>query len=114
MQQKSVGSVYPYSSSGHTFQHSLCETDAVFNGKLLKCRIIHVCAVICLIGDRTDDQEWDSVKSCCLSDCCTFHLNRICAELFYNIVFNSLITDKLISGSNSSLKYLDLRIYLCR
>lgn len=83
----------------------------MLNGKFLKCRIIHICTVVCLIGNCTDNQKRYPVKGCCLSNCRTLHLNCICTKFFYNGILHALITYKLVSGSNSSLKNLNFRIY---
>ena len=95
----------------HAANHFRHQVYAVADGLSLENSVIYTGAVICLVRNSAQDQEWDTVKIAHLSNGRSLHLCTHTGKCFTDPLLFILIRNKLIPLNNTACKSADLRIH---
>ena len=90
--------------------HALHQIYRVADRLSFKGGIVHMGAVVSLVGDGSYHQIGDLIEICCLSDGRTLHLCAVSACVLDNLVFHLFFGYKLVAAHHAALKYPDIGI----
>lgn len=82
--------------------HSLYQLGRVQCCGLFKGRIIHLGAVIRLVGNGTDDDERNAVQVSTVGNGSTLHLGTVPLELFYQAFLDFFTGNELVAADHAS------------